>query len=105
MKRSRHVPDPGSRQQVEAMAGFGMPEAGIARLIGIDAPTLQKRYADEIEGGVMKANTRVAENLYRKATGDGREAVIAAIFWLKTRAGGRRLRRTSLPGTAGSRSR
>jgi hypothetical protein len=28
----------------------------------------------------------VAENLYRKATGDGREAVTAAIFWLKTRA-------------------
>ena len=27
-----------------------------------------------------------SENLFRKATGDGREAVIAAIFWLKTRA-------------------
>ncbi len=34
----------------------------------------------------MKANSRVAENLYKKATGDGREAVVAAIFWLKTRA-------------------
>ncbi len=34
-----------------------------------------------------KANVRAAENLYRKATGDGREAVTAAIFWLKTRAG------------------
>ena len=31
----------------------------------------------------------MAENLYRKATGEGREAVIAAIFWLKTRAGWR----------------
>ena len=29
----------------------------------------------------------MAENLYRKATGEGREAVTAAIFWLKTRAG------------------
>jgi len=29
----------------------------------------------------------VAENLYRKATGEGREAVTAAIFWLKTHAG------------------
>ena len=27
-----------------------------------------------------KANAKVAENLYRKATGEGREAVIAAIF-------------------------
>src|SRR4029450_12015864 len=26
------------------------------------------------------------ESLYRKATGEGREAVTAAIFWLKTRA-------------------
>ena len=33
-----------------------------------------------------KANAKVAENLYRKATGDGREAVTAAIFWLKARA-------------------
>jgi hypothetical protein len=31
----------------------------------------------------------VAENLYRKATGEGREAVTAAIFWLKARAGWR----------------
>jgi hypothetical protein len=28
----------------------------------------------------------VAESLYRKATGEGRESVTAAIFWLKTRA-------------------
>ena len=28
----------------------------------------------------------MAENLFRKATGEGREAVIAAIFWMKTRA-------------------
>ena len=28
----------------------------------------------------------MAENLYRKATGEGREAVTAAIFWLKARA-------------------
>ena len=37
-------------------------------------------------GAHVKANARVAENLYRKATGEGREAVTAAIFWLKTRA-------------------
>ena len=33
-----------------------------------------------------KANVLVAENLYCRATGEGREAVAAAIFWLKTRA-------------------
>lgn len=36
---------------------------------------------------VLKAKARVAMNRYRKAIGEGREAVIAAIFWLKTRAG------------------
>jgi len=54
-----YEPLPGHRSQVEAMAGYGVSEADIAK---------------------------VAENLYRKATGDGREAVTAAIFWLKTRA-------------------
>ena len=49
--------------------------------------TLRKHYRGELDHGHVKANAKVAENLYRKATGDGREAVIAAIFWLKTRAG------------------
>jgi hypothetical protein len=89
MSRRRHAPDPASRRQVEAMAGFGMPEAGIARMIGVDATTLQKRYPEELAIGEFKANARVAENLYRKATGEGREAVIASIFWLKARAGWR----------------
>jgi hypothetical protein len=37
--------------------------------------------------GGAKANTKVAESLFRKATGDGPQSVAAAIFWLKTRAG------------------
>jgi hypothetical protein len=35
------------------------------------------------------STTKVAGNLYRIATGSGREAVTAAIFWLKVRAGSR----------------
>jgi hypothetical protein len=72
---------------VEAMAGYGVPEADIAGVLGIDPKTLRKHYRHELDHGHVKANAKVAENLYRKATGDGREAVIAAIFWLKTRAG------------------
>ena len=49
----------------------------------------RRQYADALEDGRIKANSKVAENLYRKATGEGREAVTAAIFWLKTRAGWR----------------
>lgn len=64
-----HVPSSALRTQVETMAGFGAPETGIARMIGVDVETLRQHYAEEIESGHVKANTKVAENLYRKATG------------------------------------
>jgi hypothetical protein len=54
--------------------------------VEIDPKTLRKHYRHELDHGHSKANAKVAENLYRKATGEGREAVIAAIFWLKARA-------------------
>jgi hypothetical protein len=69
------------------MAGYGIPEADIATVLEIDPKTLRKHYRSELDKGHIKATANVAENLYRKATGDGRESVIAAIFWLKTRAG------------------
>lgn len=71
------------------MAGYGLAEADIARVIGIDARTLRRHYRDELETGRVLANAKVAESLFRRATGDGRQAVTAAIFWLKTRAGWR----------------
>ena len=86
MGRPSHKPDPALRRQVEAMAGYGVAESDIGRVIGIDAKTLRKHYRDELDLGHVKANAKVAENLFRKATGEGRESVTAAIFWLKTRA-------------------
>ena len=86
MSRPAHKPDPVTRRQVEAMAAYGVPEASISRVVGIDPNTLRKHYREELDSGHVKANAKVAENLYRKATGDGRESVVAAIFWLKTRA-------------------
>jgi hypothetical protein len=86
MGRPAHKPDPVSRRQVEAMAAYGIPEVDIATVVEIDPKTLRRHYRKELSTGHIKANTKVAENLYRKATGEGREAVTAAIFWLKTRA-------------------
>ena len=54
--------------------------------IGISKPTLERHYRDELDRGEIKANTKVAESLFRKATGEGPQSVTAAIFWLKTRA-------------------
>ena len=86
MARPPHKPDAANRRQVEAMAGYGVPEVDIARVLRIDPKTLRKHYRDELDGGHVKANAKVAENLFRKATGDGPQSVTAAIFWMKTRA-------------------
>ena len=75
MARPAHQPDPALRRQVEAMAGYGIPEADISGMIGIDAKSLRKHYRHELDYGHTKANAKVAENLYRKATGEGRELV------------------------------
>jgi len=87
MGRPAHKPNTHSRRQVEAMAGFGIPEADVARVLAIDPKTLRRHYRTELDTGHVRANARVAESLYRKATGEGREAVLAAIFWLKARGG------------------
>ena len=86
MGRKAHRPDPASRRQVEAMAAYGVPEPDIARVVAIDPKTLRKHYRDELDTGHVKANSRIAESLYRKAMGDGPQSVTACIFWLKTRA-------------------
>ena len=86
MARPAHQPDDVQRRQVEALAGYGVPEAEIAALVGVDAKTLRKHYRHELDHGHTKANAKVAENLYHMALGQGREAVTAAIFWLKARA-------------------
>ena len=78
-----HLP-PASK--VEALAGFSLSADEIARVLDVDAALIKSAFAKELESGALKANARVAESLYRKALGDGREAVTAAIFWLKTRA-------------------
>jgi hypothetical protein len=87
MGRHSHQPDAAGRRQVEAMAAYGVPETDIARVLAIDPKTLRKHYRDELDTGQIKANSKVAESLYRKALSDGAQSVTAAIFWLKTRAG------------------
>lgn len=87
MARPSHKPDDASRRQVEALAGYGVPEPGIADMVGIDPKTLRKHYRQELRIGHTKANSAVAQSLFRKATGDGHQSVTAAIFWAKTRMG------------------
>lgn len=87
--RPAHQPADQERRQVEAMASHGIPEADIAAAIGIGRSTLRKHYAHELGTGHIRANSAVAQSLFKKATGTGPGAVTAAIFWLKCRAGWR----------------
>ena len=87
MGRPPHAPEVFHRRQVEAMAGYGIPEIDIARVLGMDPKTLRKYYREELDTGHVKANAKIAESLFRKATGDDRQSITAAIYWLTTRAG------------------
>ena len=83
MSRRAHQPDPAVRRQVEAMAAYGIPEADISMVVGIDPKTLRKHYRDELDLGQTKANAQVAGFLFNSARSG---KVTAQIFWLKTRA-------------------
>ena len=84
--RRPHSPSETARKQVRALAAYGVPQDEIGKVIGVSKPTLEKHYREELDRAALEANARVAESLFRKATGDGSQAVTAAIFWLKTRA-------------------
>jgi hypothetical protein len=83
MGRRAHRPDPSQRRQVEALAAYGIPEADISGVVGIDPKTLRKYYRDELNLGETKANAQVAGFLFNAAKNGN---VTAQIFWLKTRA-------------------
>lgn len=83
-----HQPDDQKRAQVRALAGFGIIQVDIANYLGIATNTLVKHYKKELEVGPVSANMKVASRLYDIAiNGNDREAKIACMFWLKTRAG------------------
>jgi hypothetical protein len=85
--RPSHEPTDETRNLVESLSGFGIPQAEIARLVGIDPKILRFHYADQIERGAIKASAKVAQNLFTMACKPTREGLSAAIFWLKVRAG------------------
>ncbi len=80
------VPTDEERKQVEAMAGYGVPHDNIAALVrgGIDSDTLKKHFKQQLMQGKAKANAKVGQTLFQKATaGD----TTAAIWWSKTQMG------------------
>lgn len=87
--RPGYKPTDKDRSMVKTMCGYGIPQADIATVLKIDLKTLRKHFREELDTGIITANTAMAQNLYKKAMGDGPSAVTATIFWLKARAGWR----------------
>lgn len=86
MPRKVHKPTDASRAQVEDMAGYGLPQDQIAKVMRISETSLKKHYAEELTRGVAVANSAVAESLFKQC----REGnTTAMIFWAKTRMGWR----------------
>lgn len=85
--RPAYEPTPEARRTVKGMAAVGVPAEDIARVLDVDPKTLRKHFRRELDTGSVEANARVAQSLFQKAIGNTPQSTIAAIFWLKTRAG------------------
>ena len=71
------------RERVRYLAGVGVRQDDIAKIIGCAAKTLRKRFRDELDRGIAEANATVCGYLFAAAKAGN---IPAIIFWLKTRA-------------------
>jgi len=101
-KGHKHIPTDQQRKMVQSMVGFGITLEQIGKIIGCERDTLMRHYRDELDTGVSRANSLVAQNLFSIATSKGQGSVAAAIFWMKTRARWRETDRLELTGPDGS---
>jgi hypothetical protein len=65
------------------LAGVGVRQDDIAKIIGCAPKTLRKQCRDDLDRGVAEANATVSGYLFAAAKAGN---VTAQIFWLKTRA-------------------
>jgi hypothetical protein len=98
MARKAFVVDDAMRAQVRYLAGVGVRQDDIAKIIGCAPKTLRKRFRDELDRGGAEANATIAGYLFAAAKGGN---VVAQIFWLKTRANWREQKAADdpIPGT------
>jgi hypothetical protein len=71
------------REKVRYLAGLGVPQDDVAKIIGCAPKTLRKRFRDELDRGVAEANATISGFLFAAAKAGN---ITAMIFWLKTRA-------------------
>lgn len=85
--RPQYAPTDKERAQCKALAAMGVPNTDIAIVLQISTPTLRRHFRHELDSGIIEANAKVAQSLFKQATDPAKPSVVAAIFWLKVRAG------------------
>jgi hypothetical protein len=83
MARKAFVLNATVREKVRHLAGIGVRQDDIAKIIGCAPKTLRKRCRDDLDCGVAEANALVSGYLFANAKAGN---VAAQIFWMKTRA-------------------
>jgi hypothetical protein len=83
MARQAFVVNDAMRERVRYLAGVGVRQDDIAKIIGCAPKTLRKRLRDELDRGVAEANATISGYLFAAAKAGN---ITAIIFWLKTRA-------------------
>jgi hypothetical protein len=83
MSRKPFAVNDAMREKVRHLAGLGLAQDDIAKLVGCAPKTLRKRFRDELDRGVVEANATVIGYLLAAAKAGN---IAAIIFWLKTRA-------------------
>jgi len=68
---------------VRHLAGLGVRQDDIARIVQCSPKTLRKRCRDDLDCGVAEANAIVSDSLFAAAKAGN---ITAQIFWLKSRA-------------------
>jgi len=86
MARSAFVVTEALREKVLHLAGLGVPQNDIAKIVGCAPKTLRKRFREELDRGVAEANAIISGCLFAAAKGGN---TTAQIFWMKTRGGWR----------------
>jgi hypothetical protein len=82
MARPAFVVNEALCEKVLHLAGLGVPQDDIAKIVGCSPKTLRKRFRDELDRGAAEANAIVAGCLFAQAKAG---SIAAQIFWMKTR--------------------
>ena len=101
--RKPFEPTAKERQQVEAMAGVGLPHDQIGALVrdGVCTDVIRQYFAKELKAGKAKASAKIGQTLFNRAIG-GETA--ALIWWTKSQMGWKEKRELDVTSSDGTMS-